>query len=45
MDLAFDDMYSFRPKFFKFLSAPMILKIAKSVFLAVNASLRWLNTG
>ncbi len=28
--------------FLNFLGAPMILKIAKSVFLAVNASLRWL---
>ncbi len=40
-------MVSFRPKlrmgpfFIYFLGAPMIY-IAKSVFLAVNASLRWL---
>jgi hypothetical protein len=49
MDLAFDDIYVWLVlglnreggHFFNFLGAPMIY-IAKSVFRAVNASLRWL---
>ncbi len=47
MDLAFDFMYGYclvRGHFLNLLVAPIILLYnAKSVFLAVNASLRWLN--